>query len=375
MNLIKNIFIKAIIFCIFLYSSAYAQQWGDFRYTESDDTITIIKYTGLGGVVELPSTIEGKPVARIGSDAFHYSSGLTGLTIPESVTSIGAGAFWGCSGLTIVTIPDSVTSIEAGAFAACTGLTSLTIPGSVLSIGSGAFCLCAGLTTIDVAPNNPNYSSQDGVLYNKDKTTLIQYPAGIHGGFSLPDRVTSIGDYAFRNCSGLTSVTIPSSVMKIGYGAFSYCTGLTSITIADSVTNIFGTVFYGCAGLTSAYFSGNAPEMGADVFTNCAHDFTVFYFAGSTGFTSPKWHGYSAAQSSKGACPAQNVLGVDHPYLQKLRAFRDGPLAQSEAGRKITQIYYSNGDRINDALDRSPVLRSISRSFFEAVARLVENNK
>ncbi len=366
---------KLLIVSIFLPAQALAQQWGDFRYTESDDAITIIKYTGSGDAVELPSDIDGKPVVRIGSDAFQYSSGLTNLTIPESITSIGAGAFWGCSGLTSVTIPESVTSIEAGAFAACTGLTSVTIPGSVMSIGSGAFCLCIKLFSIDVSPDNHLYSSQDGVLYNKNKTALMQYPAGKHGGFTIPVSVTSIGDYAFRNCAGLTSVTIPGSAHRIGYGAFSYCTGLSSITIAESVTSMLGAVFYGCAGLTSAYFLGNAPEIGADVFNNCASDFTVYYTAGSTGFTIPRWHGYPTAPAGGRPCPAKIALGNDNPNLEKLRAFRDGPLAQSAAGRRIIDIYYNNADSINAALDRSPALRAITRNFFEAVASLTGNKE
>ncbi len=254
MFLKKFLLKKLLIVSIFLPSPALAQQWGDFRYTESDDAITIIKYTGSGDAVELPADIDGKPVVRIGSDAFQYSTGLTSLNIPESIMSIGAGAFWGCSGLSSVIIPESVMSIEAGAFAACTGLTSVTIPGSVTSIGSGAFCLCTGLAGIDVAPDNPFYSSQDGVLYDKDKTALMQYPAGKYGSFTIPGSVTSIGDYAFRNCTGLTGVTIPGSVTRIGYGAFSYCVGLTGITIAETVTSLLGAVFYGCAGLTGAYF-------------------------------------------------------------------------------------------------------------------------
>ena len=375
MFLKKFLLKKLLIVSIFLPSPALAQQWGDFRYTESDDAITIIKYTGSGDAVELPADIDGKPVVRIGSDAFQYSSGLTSLTIPGSIMSIGAGAFWGCSGLSSVIIPESVMSIEAGAFAACTGLTSVTIPGSVTSIGSGAFCLCTGLTGIDVAPDNPFYSSQDGVLYNKDKTALMQYPAGKFGAFTIPGSVTSIGDYAFRNCTGLTGVTIPGSVTSIGYGAFSYCIGLTGITIAETVTSLLGAAFYGCSGLTGAYFLGNAPEMGADVFNDCSSGFTVYYTAGSAGFTSPWWQGYPAALSGGSSCPAKAALGNDNPNLEKLRAFRDGPLAQSEAGRRITRIYYEHAGSITAALDRSPALRAAARKFFEAAALFLENKK
>jgi hypothetical protein len=198
----------------------------------------------------------------------------------------------------------------------------------------------------------------------------MQYPAGRNGSFAVPGSVIAIGDYAFRNCSGLTGVSIPGSVARIGYGSFSYCTGLSGLIISEGVASILGTAFYGCSMLTRAHFLGNAPEMGADVFTNCAAEFTVFYTAGSTGFTAPKWHGYSAARAAGGACPAQNVMGMDHPYLQNLRAFRDGSLAQSVTGRKIICMYYSNADSINAALESSPSLRAVAWKFFEAVARL-----
>jgi hypothetical protein len=203
----------------------------------------------------------------------------------------------------------------------------------------------------------------------------MQYPAGKHGAFTIPESVTSIENYAFRSCAGLTGVTIPRSVIGIGYGAFSYCSGLTGITIAAGVRSIAGTAFYGCAGLSSAYFGGNAPEMGADVFNDCAHDFTIYYTEDSAGFTSPWWHGYPAARSEGRPCPAEIALGHDNPMLEKLRAIRDGPLAQSEAGRRMTRIYYDNADSINTALDRSPALRAMARKFFEAAARLVDNKE
>lgn len=371
----KIIFLTSFFIFLFLSTSAFAQQWGDFRYTESDNTITVIKYTGSAEEIKLPSTIEGKPVVRIGKDAFQYSTTLASLTIPESITSIGAGAFWGCSGLSSVTIPDSVASIEAGAFAACTGLLSVSIPAGVTRIGAGIFCMCASLTTIDVDQDNPFYSSQDGVLYTKDQTELLQYPAGKNGGFSLPDSVISVGDYAFRNCTGLTSVTIPGSVLSIGYGAFSYCTGLSGVTIDEGVSIIQGTAFYGCSGLIRAYFLGNAPEMGSDVFADCAQGFTVYFAGKSTGFTAPRWMGYSAAPSGSSSCPAENILGSDTQTLKKLRAFRDGPLARSEAGRRITRMYYDYAGSITATLERTPALRAPIRLFFESVARLADNEQ
>jgi uncharacterized repeat protein (TIGR02543 family) len=183
--------------------------------------------SGLMGALTIPSG-----VTTIGSYAFYGCSGLTGaLTIPSSVTAIGTSAFAGCSGLTgALTIPSSVTAIEYAAFNDCSGLTgALTIPSSVTSIGDIAFSSCSGLTAINVNAANANYSSADGVLYNKNKTTLIQYPGGKQGEFAIPSSVTAIGNYAFYDCSGLTSLTIPASVTSIGDYAFYSCTGLTAV--------------------------------------------------------------------------------------------------------------------------------------------------
>ena len=151
-------------------------------------------------------------VTSIKGYAFESCSGLTSVTIPNSVTSIGGSAFEYCSGLISVTIPNSVMSIGEGAFYNCSGLTSITIPNSVTSIGGIAFNGCSGLTSITIGSG-----------------------------------VTSIGNYAFEGCSGLTSVTIPNSVTRIGDWAFSGCSGLTTITIGSGVTSIGGYAFYGTA--------------------------------------------------------------------------------------------------------------------------------
>ena len=180
-------------------------------------------------------------------------SDITSVVIEPGVTSIGSQAFYECSNLTSITIPSGLTSIGEQAFGNCTGLTSITIPSSVTSIGVNVFYNCTGLTDITVDSNNSSFCSESGVLFNKDKTTLIYYPLGKNGSYTIPDGVTAIGDYAFYYCSGLTSVTIPSSVTSIGESAFRHCTGLTSITIPNSVTSIVNLAFWDCDSLTIVY--------------------------------------------------------------------------------------------------------------------------
>ena len=177
-----------------------------------------------------------------------------------------------------VVIGNSVTSIGHYAFAFCDGLTSVTIPNSVTSIGYGAFSFCTGLTSINVASDNPNYCSINGVLFNKNRTTLISYPGGKQGAYSIPNSVTSIGELAFVGCSGLTSVTIGNSVTSIGVCAFVECTGLTSVTIPNSVTSIGIDAFSYCSGLTSVTNFANTPqEIGWSVFDQVDKSTCVLY--------------------------------------------------------------------------------------------------
>ena len=175
------------------------------------------------------------------------------------------------SSVKTVVIPDSVTSIGRWAFGYCESLTSVTIPDSVTSIGDEAFNNCTRLTSITVKEGNPKYSSDEyGVLFNKDKTLLIQYPIGNkRTSYTIPDSVTSIGDWAFAQCTGLTSVTIGNSVTSIGEAAFWLCTSLTSVTIPNSVTSIGSSAFSMCVSLTSVTIPDSVTSIGNGAFYFC----------------------------------------------------------------------------------------------------------
>ena len=170
--------------------------------------------------VNIPIEIDGKFVTSIGKEAFFNCTGLTEITIPDSVTSIEDYAFSNCTSLTEITIPDSVTSIESGTFFGCTSLTEITLPDSVTDIEGqyydgysyyGAFSGCTSLTEI-----------------------------------TIPDSVTSIGECVFSGCTGLTEITIPDSVKYIGEEAFKDCTNLKSITFLGSKTGIKEGAFSNC---------------------------------------------------------------------------------------------------------------------------------
>jgi len=212
-------------------------------------------------------------LTSIGEQAFGNCTGLTSITIPSGFISIGDYAFWNCTGLTSITIQNGVTSIGTGAFWNCTGLTSITIPSSVTSIGVNVFYNCTGLTDITVDSNNSSFCSESGVLFNKDKTTLIYYPLGKNdSSYTIPDGVTVIEQYAFYCNSKLTSVTIPSGVTSIGEMAFRECSGLTSVIVPSSVTSIEYNAFWCCFNLI-IYIPGGIT-IGIDAFYSTAAKIT-----------------------------------------------------------------------------------------------------
>jgi hypothetical protein len=185
MQLRKSIFMLVIIVCgiIFMFSTAFALQSGDFYYTVSGNTVTIVAYSCPGGAAVIPAAIDGLTVIGIGERAFEYCSGLTSVTIPDSVTSIGNYAFYGCTSLTSVTIPDTVASIGNYAFVFCSGLTSVTIGNRVTSIGEGAFLFCTGLTRAYFNGNAP--SMGDYVFQNCSSNFTVCYTAE-STGFTTP---------------------------------------------------------------------------------------------------------------------------------------------------------------------------------------------
>ena len=282
-------------------SKASAASEGYYTYTITDGEATITDVnTSISGDITIPATLGGYSVTTIGYMAFDNCDSLTSVTIPDSVTTIGRWAFDDCDSLTSVTIGDSVTTIGDKAFAHCDSLTSVTIPDSVTTIGDAPFAHCNKLTSISVDEKNIAYTSDSsGVLFNKDKTMLIQYPAGNKNtSYTIPDSVTTIVDDAFQYCSKLKSVDIPNSVTKIGREAFYGCTSLTSITIPENLTSIDDqafddTAWYNAqpdgdvyAGKVYYKYKGKMPENTSIVIKDGTKEIAHSAFEGCNGLTS-----------------------------------------------------------------------------------------
>ena len=232
------------------------------------------------GSLTLPESL-----TSIGNGAFLNCGGFTGsLVLPESLTSIGEVAFYDCSGFTgSLTLPKILASIEMETFSGCRGLVSVTIPKSVKKISHAAFSNCSSLSKIVVEDGNTAYDSLDGVLFNKDHTILLCYPAGKKDTYyAIPKSVTEIIDHAFRGCSNLSSVTIPKGVTDIGALSFGDCSSLTNVTIPNGVTTLWWGAFMGCSSLTSVTIPRQVTKISDQAFSDCQNLKDVYY-AGTQG--------------------------------------------------------------------------------------------
>ena len=232
-------------------------------------------------------------VTNITTLAFYRCNGLVSVQVPGSVTAIKNGTFRECNNLKKVILNEGVAKIEGSAFVFCSSLEQIKLPQSLVSIGSGAFDNCTSLISVELPDNaiissdtfkecknlsdivisdtNNNYIVKNGILYNKNMTRILCYPAGIKDTeFFVPDTVKTIGDFAFYGTKALESINIPDSVTNIGTDAFGECSGLKEVVIPDSVTSMGEAVFYKCTSLEKVKLSVNITSPNPAVFQYCS---------------------------------------------------------------------------------------------------------
>lgn len=232
--------------------------------------------------IKLPSRL-----TIIGENAFSDCIKLQNIEIPKTVTKIDDLVFNGCLALSDITLPEGVKKIGKSAFKNCRALTSIEIPVSVVSISDSPFKGCENLRSITVAPKNMHYKSVpntngDHVLFNKNKSILIAYPAnGREVQYNIPDSVTVISDWAFCDCKKLSRVAMPDSIIEIGEGAFCNCLNLGEVEIPDSVIKIDDCAFRGCVDLEAITIPDSVTDLGWGVFDGCEEKITVYCNEGS----------------------------------------------------------------------------------------------
>lgn len=391
--------------------TAYADssQYGNVYYEEKEDgTIEITDCDDSVISIDIPSAIDGKSATSIGNNAFYSCKNLVNITIPDSITSIGNNAFEYCASLKSVLIPGSVKSIGNAAFNrceslmnieviknnsnyfsqdgvlfdknktkliqypignkriaydipngvksfgdcafdSCSTLKNITIPDSVTSIGWGVFSGSTSLTNIDVSENNLNYSSYEGVLFNKNKTELIKYPIGNERtSYNIPAGVINFGD-VFSDCKNLVNITIPNSVTNIGVGAFWQCANLASITITNSVTSIGNYAFYDCKNLKDIYYYGTQSEWNnISVGSNNEYfiNATIHFSSAPTPTPSPA---PTPAPTQPIATPNATVKAVSKPKSAKIKKVKAAKKAVSVEWKKVSGV---KGYQIQVATDK-----------------------
>lgn len=270
-------------------------------YKAYDDHAEVVGCELPMGAVEILAEFEGKAVTKIADNAFQGMNSITSIVLPDSVVSIGEKAFMSCVALTSIKMPADLKTIGRYAFYGCVALSSIEVGASVESVGENAFGSCVAMTTISVADGNGNFVADDGVLFSKDMTTLVQYPTGKSNmSYTIPasvktvsnfafsyakslkvidtGKVTSLGDYTFSSCAALEEVKLSDALTYIGAGTFQKCTALVRIDIPEGVTALgykndagteCGASFLGCTALTNVSLPSTLKNIYLRSFDGC----------------------------------------------------------------------------------------------------------
>lgn len=318
-------FSETIIMFHVMTGPAFAEQFGDLIYQVEGETVKITACSPTAaGEVMIPAEIEGMPVVAIGNSAFLDCNLITGISIPDSVTTMGPRAFYSCDGLTSVTLPPGLTAIPDELLSRCSNLIAANIPAGVTSIGQNAFSFSL-LAQVSI-PASVTFI--DKFAFFQTSISSVTIPPGVEsisqGTFSycvnltevnLPDGLLEVGESGFSSCPSLQSLEMPDSVSTLGVGTFAHCSALknfgfppnvtsiptlffldcqevTSVLIPAQITNLGISVFSGCSKLKFLHFLGSAPTTASNTFSPISGAYPAVYFHGTNnGFTTPTWKG------------------------------------------------------------------------------------
>ncbi len=274
-----------------MLSRAYDVKEGQLCYDIDGGELTVVQgdepYTGY---IVIPKSVEvdGQQlsVTAIGQKAFNACLSLSGVKLPGTLRTIGQQAFASCPRLLSISLAEGLQTIGDAAFYGCRSLTEITIPASVTSIGDEAFVACSSLKAISVAQDNSNYSSLSGVLFSKDRLTLLAYPAGCDDIYSIPSGITTIGPWAFCHCANLEQVSLPSSVRRIGQASFYGCKKLSAIRLPAGLSAIGLWAFSECGSLRQVTLPASLEELGEGAFSFCEAMEGIYVEAGNSRFKS-----------------------------------------------------------------------------------------
>ncbi len=331
---------------------------GDFTYITNNNAILITGYSGSGGTVTIPDTLDGFPVTSIQANVFAANAGITNVVIPAGVTNFGDGAFLNCPNLTRATVPGNVNynsdltgfyffqvvfgqspvaslTIAAGspfithdAFNSVASLTNVTIPSSVSSIQRNAFAICQGLTSVTIPDSVTDLqpvsfgrcTNLTSVTLGKGITTLEAVFLGCSslGSITIPNTVTNIGGSAFRECLSLTNVVIPSGVTSIGASAFSGCKNLPAITIPNGVTIIGSSAFSGCWSLKEIVIPSGVTSIEPNTFVSCLSATNIVIPTTVTNIGTIAFYGCSSLRSVVIPSGVTTIAGSTFQYCGSL---------------------------------------------------------
>ena len=304
-------------------------------FTNTGGALTGFTPKAYAGQLEIPSTLAGSTVTSIGVQAFSLCTGLTSVTFEagSQITTFNTAAFEQCTSLTSITIPASVTTISNLTFSNCTSLASITIPSTVTNLDRSAFQTCSKLTSISVHPDNQNYSSVDGLLYNRGINTLISCPSGKSGSIAtIPNTVKILGTHAFSSCSKLTSVAIPNSVEYMSDFLFYGCGNLTSVTFesVSKVASIGQNAFFNCVNFASINIPASVTYI----------DGSGFIWSGLTNMYIPTINGLNLTPSST------PVTKYGRTFTVSRDAAADAAVAAAAAAVAAAAICFPAGTKV-----------------------------